>query len=107
MKCPSRKWSNLTLSAEGALAGCSHLTIGAAAYLIDYRLTRGMQMKDLAVLADQHRSRAQEMRLIAAGIWDTVERASLIEFIGDYERLARAVNAKDLGVTLPSRTKPD
>jgi hypothetical protein len=45
-------------------------------------------MRDIADLADQRRCRAQEMRAIAEGIWDDKERASLMEFIADYEHMA-------------------
>lgn len=60
-------------------------------------------MTDLADVADQHRARASEMREIARGIWDTEERASLMTFIADYERLARAMNARDVRVHMPAR----
>jgi hypothetical protein len=53
--------------------------------------------------SNQHRCRAQEMRTIARGIWDSQERANLLEFIDEYERLARAAKAVDHGVVLPVR----
>ena len=59
----------------------------------------------IIALADQHHSRAQEMRKIAEGIWDFQERASLLQFIDDYERLAREVKAKHFGVVLPLRAQ--
>ena len=64
-------------------------------------------MRDIASLADQHRCRAQEMRIIAEGIWDDKERTSLIEFIEDYERLAHAVKIRDPGITLPTMTQEE
>jgi hypothetical protein len=60
-------------------------------------------MRDLAEVADLYRCRTQEMRAIAEGIGDHKVRANLLEFVAEYERLAREVKARDLGVTLPSR----
>jgi hypothetical protein len=57
----------------------------------------------ITALADQCHSRAQEMRTIATGIWDFQERSRLLEFIDDYERLAREVKAKHYGVVMPPR----
>jgi hypothetical protein len=62
-----------------------------------------MNMSTIAELADQHRCRAQEMRLIAVGIFDYNERASFLQFIDEYERLARDAKARDHGVVLPVR----
>jgi hypothetical protein len=60
-------------------------------------------MTDLADVADQCGARAAEMRKIARGMWDTKECANLMAFIADYERLARAMNAKDVRVLMPAR----
>jgi hypothetical protein len=62
-----------------------------------------MFMTDLADVADQCAARAAEMRTLARGVFGTEERASLMEFIADYERLARAMNAKDIRVLTPVR----
>ena len=61
-------------------------------------------MQDLADLADQYPCRAQEMRTLAAGIFDDAERGSFMQFIHDYERLAREVKGRDLRVAMPRRT---
>ena len=59
-------------------------------------------MKDIADLVDQYPCRVQEMRVIADGIGDQAERNAFLEFVGEYERLAREVKSKDLRVTLPT-----
>jgi hypothetical protein len=60
-------------------------------------------MADIPELVDQYGYRVQEARTIAEGIWDHDERRKIMELIGDYERLARAVKSKDLGVVVPLR----
>jgi hypothetical protein len=60
-------------------------------------------MRELADLAAQYRFRAQEMRTIASGVYDHVQRGSFMQFIDEYERLAREVKALDLHVALPCR----
>lgn len=64
--------------------------------------SEGLVMTDLADVADQCAARAAEMRTLARGIFDTEEGASLMEFIADYERLARAMNAKGIRVVMPA-----
>jgi hypothetical protein len=39
--------------------------------------------------------------MIALAIFDHQERKIILDFANDYERLAREVKARDLGVTLP------
>jgi hypothetical protein len=62
-------------------------------------------MRDIAVLTDLYPVRARETRVIAEGIWDFEERKNLLEFINEYERLAREVKARERGVVLPLRAE--
>jgi hypothetical protein len=53
-------------------------------------------MRNMAELIKSYAVRAGEVRIIAEGIFDYDERSKLLEFIGDYERLAHEIKARDL-----------
>ena len=61
-------------------------------------------MRDIAEITDLYLVRSREMRAIAEGIWDSEERANFLEFINEYERIARALRTKSDHVVLPTRT---
>jgi hypothetical protein len=59
-------------------------------------------MRDISELTDQSPVNAQEQRTIALGIVDFRQRKAVLAFIDDYERLARALKARDVGVCWPT-----
>ena len=51
-------------------------------------------MPDKAIKAIHYRQRAQELRMIATGIYDEEERKNLIKIAEEYEQLVREMEPK-------------
>jgi len=54
----------------------------------------GREMRDKDEAAKHYRRRAKEVRAISKGIFDHVERKTLMEVAEEYEQLAREAEAK-------------
>jgi len=52
-------------------------------------------MRNMSELIASYAVRAREVRSIVEGIYDDEERTSLLEFIGDYERLAHEIEVRN------------
>lgn len=51
-------------------------------------------MQDKAEITKHYRRRAEELRVIAEGIFDRDERKTLVEIADEFEQLARDAEAK-------------